>query len=82
MKKIVPIPENPLTTKVGQRKLGRYENTVYMFNCFFACTFEEVCAWKIFLTISGSSVACQCIWIGKIQSGWTAKFFQAHINAF
>ena len=34
------------------------------------------------LPISGSSVACECIWIGKIESGWTAKFFQAHINAF
>ena len=31
---------------------------------------------------SGPSVACQCIWMGQIESGWTAKFFQAHINAF
>ena len=37
------IPENPLTTKVGQRKLGRYKIAVYMsIGCLFI-TFKEVC---------------------------------------
>ena len=54
-----------------------------MSSCCFFSTFNEVCIWKKkFSGNSFSSVACQCIWIGKIGSGWTAKFFQAHINAF
>ena len=45
-KKNFPIPENPLTTKVGQRKLGGYKIAVFMSNCCFFSTFEEVCFWK------------------------------------
>ena len=40
------IPENPLTTKVGQRKLGGYWNTVYFSDCCFFGSFKEVCVWK------------------------------------
>ena len=46
MKKIFPIPENPLTTKVGQRKLGGYKIAVYMSICCFFITFKEVYVWE------------------------------------
>ena len=35
VKQFFPIPENPLTIKVGQRKLGGYVKAVYMSNCCF-----------------------------------------------
>ena len=45
-KKKFPIPENPLTTKVGQRKLKGYKNAVYISDCCIFTTFKEVCVWK------------------------------------
>ena len=44
--KQIPIPENPLTTKVGQRNIGGYKIAVYMsIGCLFI-TFKEVCVWE------------------------------------